>query len=56
MPLHGQCLGKSEIMYVRMFPTEQVLLVLVTVVQVKGPIIKPYKQWLCNYCAMGEFK
>ena len=38
----------------KMIPVKIILILLVTIVQVKGPIIKPYGEWLCNYCAMGK--
>ena len=39
---------------IKMISTDVLLLLLLIIVQVKGPIIKPYGQWLCNYCSMGE--
>ena len=42
--------------YTEMDPLNIILILLVTIVQVKGPIIKPYGEWLCNYCAMGKIE
>ena len=41
-------------MFEKMIPTDIFLVLIVTTVQVKGPIIKTNEQWLCDYCAMGE--
>ena len=30
------------------------LILLLTQGCVRGEIIKPYGEWLCNFCAMGE--
>ena len=47
----------KKIQSVKMFNTggpSTFLLVMVLGSLTKAEIIKPYKEWLCNYCAMGK--
>ena len=59
MPMHSNCLDLPRIRtkhLEKMIPIDISLVLIVTIVQVKGPIIKTNEQWLCDYCAMGENK